>query len=620
MLNNLQYKIIINIIFIIFFIHFPIKSHTKLDKKLHIKDFSNNIIFHIDKIIITKYKKFNHPFLKKIFGLRENQDYWAWEIKKILNQINNSGYIEEKSLNSHLIPTSKSRYYNLVLSFQENPTIRSIEIINTSNTKSSYLLDFLDEYNFIKDGIYNSMNYHKGIKDFLLYYQKLGVFLINISKEIKRDEKNDTVQIKIYIFPIKQLIINSIKVQGANYLSYDKMLRLIHIRLGYPITSDSILDKSFIKLKQTGLFSEVYYNFKKINRIKDEVIYCDLVIEVIEVDQSNFTTTTLYKNTIGPIFLAQYIHLNINGKRDRFLAQAGYEVFLNTVSFILEYTKPDLNNIFFLSTRLQKEDFVLQIADNSYRLSEKYSIRLTFGLNIVDFFSSYIFAKEIFTKEKVIDRSGDKITTPTGLVLNDNTFQTEVGLILSYNNLNDTFNPFRGIRAMGSYSIIPEGTITQLFNGQLDFYFKLNYSFVLGFFFRGDYVVSNTNSSLIYAYSNRKTDAQIRNVNYVKASGYGAMELRISTRKLLDDSYFVIFFEGGSIWERLSDFNPLDFGYGVGIGLRWSPSKYHHSFLFGFPGSINIGIKLSESGYKSPSFTFLQHRDQYYYLNLTGGF
>ncbi len=602
-----------------------------VDKVVKI-DFSANLKVKIIKIEMTGAKTITLDFLDKHFDIEENKEYWLWDLKEKVENLRKSGYIASKTYKYYIKKVKGKDSYNLLLHFKENPTIGQIKIINHTRVDPSLLMDFLEEYHFGVGKIASKKNFDRAIHDFLKYYQKKGLFLIEIFDALYESPDLNGLKLVLTIEPIKSMTIDFIKVEGSKHVSYRLILKNIDFHFHDTITSNDVLDRSYIKIKQLGLFSSVFFRFKNLNppnadqedkkekKNGNRKGNYDVVIHVEEVDMSAIVTSTQFSPELGPIFLAQYVNLNIGGGRDRILLQAGYEGDLKSVIFIGEYTKPDLLDRIFLSVQIQKKDRILSINSTTNKLSEIYSLRLTGGYQFFDFFSGFLTFKEKLTDESAIDLDGNKTTTPTGVTLKDNVLQSQIGILFLYNSLNDTFNPDRGIRSIISYDIIPEASFTHSLLGQSDFYFSLSRSIILGFFLQGNYMISKDNTNTLYEYPNRRTDAQTTELDLVRATLFASFELRFSTRKILDDSYFVTFFEAGGLWPSFDAISTDEIGLGVGIGLRWAPSKYHHSFLFGFPGSINIGIKLSKKDYKSPNFSLLQHRDQFFYLNLTGGF
>ncbi len=598
-----------------------------VDKVVKI-DFSANLKVKIINIEMTGAKTITLPFLEKHFGIEENKNYWLWDLKEKVENLRKSGYIDSKSYKYYIKKVKGSDSYNLLLQFNERPTIGQIEIINHTGVDASLLMDFLEENHFGIGKIASKKNFDRSIRDFLKYYQKRGLFLIEIFDALYETPDLKGLKLVLTIEPIKSMTIDFIKVEGSKHVSYRLILKNINFHFNDTVTDNDVLDTSYIKIKQLGLFSSVFFKFRNLspsvetedNEKKKPKGHYDVLIIVEEVDMSAIVTSTQFSPELGPIFLSQYVNLNIGGGRDRLLLQAGYEGDLKSIIFIAEYTKPDLFDRTFLSVQIQKVDRILSINTTTNKLSEIYSLRLTGGYHLFDFFSGFLSFKEKLTDESAIDLDGNKTATPSGVTLKDNVLQSQFGILFLYNSLNDTFNPDRGIRSILAYDVIPEGFFTHVFTSQTDFYIALSRSIIVGFFLQGGYMISEDSTNTLYEYANRRTDAQSTGIDLVRATFLASLELRFSTRAILDDSYFVTFFETGGLWPSFNAISTDDLGIGVGIGLRWSPSKYHHSFLFGFPGSINVGVKLSKKDYKSPSFSLLQHRDQFFYLNLTGGF
>ncbi len=599
-----------------------------VDKVVKI-DFSANLKVKIIKIEMKGAKTITLDFLDKHFDIEENKEYWLWDLKEKVEKLRKSGYIESKTYKYYIKKVKGADSYNLLLNFKENPTIGQIKIINRTSVDPSLLMDFLEEHHLGVGKIASKKNFDRAIRNFLKYYQKKGLFLIEIFDALYESPNLKGLKLVLRIEPIKSMTIDFIKVEGSKHVSYRLILKNINFHFHDTITSNDVLDRSYIKIKQLGLFSSVFFKFRNLNPSKEQGENepvekprgrYDVIIIVEEVDMSAIVTSTQFSPELGPIFLAQYVNLNIGGGRDRILLQAGYEGDLKSVIFIGEYTKPDLMDRIFLSVQIQKKDRILSINSTTNKLSEIYSLRLTGGYHLFDFFSGFLTFKEKLTDESAIDLDGNRTTSPNGVTLKDNALQSQFGILLLYNSLNDTFNPDRGIRSIFSYDVIPEGSFTHILLSQSDFYISLSRSIILGFFLQGSYMISDDNSNTLYEYSNRRTDAQTTGLDLVRATFFASFELRISTRAILDDSYFVTFLEAGGLWPSFDAISTDEMGLGAGIGLRWAPSKYHHSFLFGFPGSINVGIKLSKKDYKNPNFSLLQHRDQFFYLNLTGGF
>ncbi len=634
-INRFSYKLLTCLIQYLFYfsiLFFPCQLAHAED--LVIVDFSDNLRIQIRQIHLKGKQFITKPFLADHYDFYEGGFYWIWQLKEKVENLKNSGYIVQKTYKYYLKKVEgKVDYedtYDLYLIFDEIPKIFKINITNNSKTDSETFLDFLADHHFGEKKIANRQNYDKAKRQFYEYYQERGIFLIEISEAVYELPEMDGLLLEITINPIKKLHVTFIKVGGTKNVTYKEILSNLNFSFNDIITDNDTLYHSLIKIKQTGLFSNVYFKFRKLSERekadKDkqdkQTNYYDVIIEVKEVDLEEFGTTTLVSSTIGPILLVQYVNYNLNGERDRLFIQAGYETAIESLIFLVEYSIPDIYNTFFFSVRFQKEDFVSEISDSVDKLTEIMSMKFTFGMTFIDFFSGYLVFKQSHYKESALDHNTkERISQPANVTLNNNEFDYQFGFILMYNSLNDTFNPIRGIRTILYYDLIPEKkSWAHTLELKGDFYVPIHRYITLGFYLHNSYLFTEYNNLTLFSYANQRSNAQSRNLNLIRSTLFASVEIRFSTKAILDDSYFVFFLEAGGLWERLRDIHPKDIGYGIGIGLRWAPNKYYHSFIFGFPGSINIGIRLNKKDYNSPIFTLLQHRDQFFYLNLTGGF
>jgi len=583
-------------------------------------DFSSNLQINIRSISLKGQIYITQKFLKKHFKLEPNSSYWAWELKETLDNFGKSGYISTKNYVYYLNKVKNQELFDLDIHFVELPLLIDMKIINNTSLDHELLIEIMSENNFGIGKIANKKNYDNSVRQFLKSQQQRGMFLINISEELYKKEKNDSLTLQIKIDSLKAIHLNFIKVEGTKNLSYREILANLKFGLNQTITDNRIIDISYIKIKQMGLFSSVYFEFKKQKNSSGSILSYDLVIHVKEVDIESISTATEYRAGIGVVFIAQYVNLNINGKRDRLMARVGYEAQLESVIFSVEYSKPNVFNNFFLSLNVERKDYLLDVSSNLNKMTRILSFGVTGGYELIDLLSGFISLKQQYFQEFTVDNDYNYTKTPAGLNLKDQEFEPQIGLILIYNSLNDIFNPDRGIRVAASYEIIPETGISHTMTGQFDTYFKLHRSITLGWFAKASYLISDNPESQLYPYFNRRTDASVLESENVRVTAFGSVDLRLSTRELLDNSYLVFFLEGGALWPEINSISLLDIGLGIGVGFRWSPNKYHHAFLFGFPGSINIGINLRKNQGDSTSFTLLQHRDQFFYLNLTGGF
>ena len=592
-------------------------------KELIKLDFSSNLRINIRSIGLKGNKYITLKFLKIHFKLEKDSSYWAWELKEKLNKLGNSGYISKSKYVYYLKKIKGQELFDLEIHLIELPIITKIDIINKSRIDLSILFDIMNKNNFGFGKIANKKNYDNTIREFLKYQQQRGIFLLQITDTLFQKDNSDSLILQIKIVPLKRIHISFIKVEGTKNLSYREILSNLKFGLNDIVSDNRTLDVSYIKIKQMGLFSSVFFEFKQQQKSKhsdSSLPTFDLVIHVKEVDLESISTATEYRKGIGVVFLAQYVNLNLNGNRDRLMARIGYEAQLDAMIFSVEYSKPNIFNDLFFSINVERKDYILDVSQNLNKMTRILSFGITGGYELIDLLSGFIVLKQQYFQEFVVDNSFNYVKTPARLNLKDQEFEPQIGMILIYNSLNDIFNPDRGIRIATSYDIIPEAELSHSFTGQFDTYFKLHKQVTLGWFAQGSYLISDNPQAQLYPYFNRRTDAPIRELDAVRVSAFGSIDLRLSTRELLDNSYLVFFLEGGALWPNLQSIRLSDIGLGIGIGFRWSPNKYHHSFLFGFPGSVNIGIKLKRENLDSPSFTLLQHRDQFFYLNLTGGF
>lgn len=613
-------------IFFLFFLLFLLNNYAFSEKSPDTKrlpdkakkiDFSKNHEIHIQNIEIVGGNIINLEFINKHFEISDFESYWIWELKEKVEFIRKSGYIKPKTYRYYLRKRKAIDTFDLILKIEENPVINKINFKNSTDLDLSFLKEKLSDNFFTKGTILNKKNYNKAVKSFLMYYQKQGYFMVEVDGSLDNPEDSS---ITIHIKNIDSIYVNFIKVVGSRKLSYRHILKRIKFNFDETIIDNDIFDDSYILIKQMGLFSSVYFSFEKLkdkDKDKDNAYYIRIVLE--ENEEEEYFTSTQYKSQKGPIFLAHYVNLNIDGERQRITIQAAYQGFLNRPFFNIEYTIPDFDDRYFFALRLSKDDSILSVRTGVNKLREVYSVKTTFGKAFLDFYGIYLAANGLYYKERTIDSNFNtiNINEPD---LKNNIFEAEFGLILSYNSLNDSFNPDRGMRSIFSYTISPFTEVSHIIDGQIDYYFVLSPEIVFAMILQGSYLMSEDQSDTLFAYSNRRTSAPVRDLPIARVSSYVSAETRFSTPFIVDQSYFVLFFETGGIWRAKEDINPEDLGYGAGIGFRWAPNKNYHSFLFGFPGSINIGTKLSPNDYKSPNFTLLQHRDQYYYLNLTAGF
>ncbi|MDH4127798.1 MAG: hypothetical protein OEV44_03520, partial [Spirochaetota bacterium] len=364
--------------FILFcFLNLLLTISLNAEDKLVSIDFSENLKIYIRNIKLKDAHIINNSFLKERFGLKENKNYWAWDLKEKIETFEKSGYIEKDSLKYSIKIVEGEIKFDLFMEYKEMPSISKIKITNYSSADADLLRDFLAENNIKEGDIANKKNFDKGKNDFLIYYQKEGLFLIKLIAELYPVDNSNNLILDIKILPIKMFTVGFIKVEGSKNLSYKTILSNLNFTYGHEIRNNKILDDSYVKIKQLGLFSKVFFKFKQEKSEEDKTtdVY-DIIIIVEEVDFESFAFTTEIKKDLGPVFIAQYVNLNVAGERDRILFQLAYEADYSSFLFIAEYTKPDLFNRFFFSIRGEKKDFISLINSTTDKLDEIYTFRL----------------------------------------------------------------------------------------------------------------------------------------------------------------------------------------------------------------------------------------------------
>ena len=595
---------------------------------IELEDFSDNKKIYIKDVRIEGNNLLSEKEIFDITGFDRETGFYVDVINKGIQNLIKCGFFSEVSYTVDAGPGG----YILSLHLKENPPLASLKIVESKMLDLTILRKKLKEYKVTTDMVFSPAMLEKAIEEFNIYYQTQGIFLYSVSSRlVTKDEivkeggkflyepdelEKNGVHVVVTIREIPQIVIGEIRMTNIS-ISYDQILSYLRLSQGMMIKSDSELFFSYKRLKKIGFYDKVY--FKLIHQYDN--VY-KLIIDGKELSLSDISFTLTAPTNIGLITSAEYYNIAAFRTFQRFRVWTGWELLIGQPIYGAEYTNPFWYKGIFSDITLTKSDQADTIKeDSTLKLTENYEGKLTFGYNLWENLTAYIYHDERYAIVRTVDDNYDKV---------ENTYRSHKyyhssGLMAVWDSLDDNFFITQGYKFLGDFQTYWKYYLAYKAQLSAELYVPVPMLNFIG-------AVNNRTNCLITRKNDSSTtlslDTRMRtNVQEIQTvmeqqvnlTTYSSAELRFPIPDMgeIKDLSFIIFAEAGGAWASYSDLSLAESRYGFGIGLRMSPRKHYSSFLFQFPAGLYVGYRVGDSRVKP---TLISHRDELYYINLTASF
>ena len=248
----------------------------------------------------------------------------------------------------------------------------------------------------------------------------------------------DSVNIYFNVSLNKKVYVNRITISGNTRTQDEVIRREISLSEG-SLFSRSALNKSVIKLRRLGYFSDVQMKASKVEDMPDKI---DLNFAVKETKTGTISLSVSHSNNYGISFGAGIQEKNIFGSGNTFNANLKISESFNKLSFYFEdpYFNADNHSINYGAFYSKQSDD--DVMSNSYTVNSK-GLTLGYGVPLTE--DTRLNAKLEYTKNDLVCSSGFAATgyEPTQCA-NNNNDEVIFGLSWSENTLNDYMYPTDG--------------------------------------------------------------------------------------------------------------------------------------------------------------------------------
>lgn len=606
-------------------------SGASLGQGISSYNFSRNKKIMLKQINLEGQRLLSRKTILTLADLEENSNFFIYDIEEGLARLISSGFF--KNTNYNLEPLGEAFVLNI--SIEENPPLASIKVLDSKMLNLVELRSRLLEEDLKVGGVFSEAALVKAIDSFNNYNQDFGVFLYDVSfRVISKDEieaaggkflfaqsegEMEGLHVIIYITEIPRIFIHEIRMSGTT-VSYDEILKYLHMKEKIWIDSDEELFYRYKRLKRLGFYDSVYFKLVK-EPLKGPIYRLSIVTKQISTNE--ITTTLTAPPNIGIITAVEYYNISLFDSLQRVRVSAGWELALGAPTFLLEYTHPYFWKGFFFDATFTKSDQLEIIGQNTNRkLTNNYELKLTMGANLFGNFSSYVFQKENYSISNTVDENYDKVA---GYDTLSNLFHSS-GFFIVFDNLDDNFFVTQGFKAYVEYEAYWKSEIAHKFGFNGEVYLPVPvFNLIAGVANRSNILFTGAQdqeTSLSLEPRMRSNVQQIETIadQQLKLTTYTTIELRFpmpEIKSIVKDYSLIIFAEAGGAWADYTLFNMAQVMYGFGAGFRLSPRKHYSSFLFQFPAGLYLGYRAGDS---SAKLSLISHRDELYYINLTASF
>ena len=586
-----------------------------------LEDFSDNHRVRLSDIRLKGNGRLRHESFSAITGLRAPGTMLVLDIKNGISKLHASGVLANPEfLAVSLEPDEVPDSFTLVVRLDENKLIGSVEFRDQAFMNLEVFKGLLEGRRVSRGEVYSPVFVQAALDDFSQHYQQQGQFFFQAEHSVQ-DGEEETLSLVIHIASIKSIHVKQIRMKGSTSVNLQSLIRhYFAFNEGDVVENQTVFADTFNILSRLGYFSDVLFRFIEV----EENSY----IVQVEVEQLVLSRLHFFNEApvnIGLTVHMEYYNIAAFNQLDRFVANIGYEVKTENLIWNLRYTRPKIFRDFFFDAAFDRlteitpsaaqgngDIYDLMVARNNLGFTLGYDFTRHFSAYIL-FGISYIQKSHVFYEQETMAPIKESI---------DSFWQYNTQLLLGFNNLNDNFNPGRGVKLYGSYTpIFSADGMSHRFDVRAEAYYSNFRKLTFGVYSRFSYLITDDPLSTgLSAFRNiRLSVMQSSTEGISTAAWYFVHDIRYSLGSLLDGLFAVGFLEIGGMWPDIENITHTNLDYGAGIGLRYSPNEYSGAFFLDFPAGLYAGIRISQPE-AGTEFTLMTHRDDYYYINLTVSF
>ena len=558
--------------------------------------------------------------------MKSGQEYKILKIREAVQSLRSSGYFDSVVLKV----TGDQKEISLFLKLVERPLLTNIKIGGDYLSDLSELHRVFKKRKIIIGKIFNEVIVRKALQEYREYLQARGKFLFNIKYRSKQNvgfsekwfrsvfkisnvKRDDPIYLKLYFFKISSFQIDSIRVIGNKKISSDTIIKQLAVERGQMINENAPLQRTLWQLNRLGVFSYVFLDI----RPKGMLQKAELIVRVKEIESDIVNTSISFNSREDFNLELDYFNYSIGENLARFSSGAVFDFKKESVDFVFLLSFPRLFKKSFFNLQFKKDSIYDPFTSSWEKLTETISIDATFGHILSRYFSVYGSISYQYTAFSYLG-SG---TRPSGAEEKEVKGSTAKIFFMS-DSLDDNFYPTRGIRTILSFEIplLSEYDSYLIIDHKLELYVPLQWNFTFALYAHSAYAFTDDERVSLSLEERRKTTAQDRlaeDLERMELTAYACLEFRW---RFLSQFALVFFGEAGGAWETITDFQPRDVQYGIGLGFRIAPRQHYYAHIFKYPWSLNFGFNISSRQKDDISYSIVSSRDEYYYINLQASF